>query len=117
MPRDWRPVLVLVLFVVVAPWWRRRLYRGVLLSRLRRSFAPWPAVVISARVFAASTSCSTPAAIYAVPGLFVVGVVSGWLRFAPATSACPLSSTPESTSPRSSLLTFAEDLAGPAAGW
>ncbi len=70
--------VLLILLVVVAPVVEEIVYRGVLLSRLRRSMGPWPSILASAALFAA-VHLADPAALFAVPGLFVIGAVLGWL--------------------------------------
>lgn len=69
--------LVFVLVVILAPLTEELLYRGVLLSRVRRDFSRHAAVLISAAVFA-GIHLIDPNAILAVPGLFVIGVVLGY---------------------------------------
>lgn len=71
-------VMVVLAVVILAPVVEEMLYRGVLLSRLRRSMGPTPAVVVSASAFA-SVHLLDPNAVAAVPGLFVVGLVLGWV--------------------------------------
>jgi len=70
-------LLVLVVVVVVAPLVEEMVFRGMLLSRLRRSFAPTPAVLISAVAFAA-VHLADPNAIFVIPGLIVIGMVLGY---------------------------------------
>lgn len=70
-----------VLLGVLAPMIEEILYRGVLLSRLRRSMGPWPAIVVSAAAFA-GFHLVDPGALYAVPGLFIIGLVLGWCALA-----------------------------------
>lgn len=69
--------LVVLVVVVLAPLTEELLYRGVLLSRVRRDFSPHAAVVISAAVFA-GIHLIDPDAVLAIPGLFVIGVVLGY---------------------------------------
>lgn len=70
--------MIVFIVVVLAPLTEELLYRGVLLSRLRRDFTPHVAVVTSAAVFA-GIHLIDPNAILAVPGLFVIGLVLGYL--------------------------------------
>jgi membrane protease YdiL (CAAX protease family) len=70
-------VLVFVVLVMLAPLTEELLYRGVLLSRIRRDVSAHAAVAISAAVFA-GIHLIDPNAIFAVPGLFVIGVVLGY---------------------------------------
>lgn len=70
-------VVVFVVLVVLAPLTEELLYRGVLLSRVRRDVSHHLAVMISAAVFA-GIHLIDPDAIFAVPGLFVIGVVLGY---------------------------------------
>lgn len=71
-------LMVFVVVVVLAPLTEELLYRGVLLSRVRRDFSRHAAVVISAAVFA-GIHLIDPNAILAVPGLFVIGLVLGYM--------------------------------------
>lgn len=77
------PALVFMfLVVIVAPLVEELIFRGMLLSRLRRSMGPKAAITASAAVFS-GVHLIDPNAIYAVPGLFLVGLALGWaaLRF------------------------------------
>lgn len=65
------------MIVVVAPLLEEMLFRGVLLSRLRRSMTAGSAITISAAVFAA-IHLLDPSAAFVVPGLFVIGLVLGY---------------------------------------
>ena len=61
----------------MAPVAEELLFRGVLLSRLRRGLGPATSVAISAALF----SCIhliDPDAAFVVPGLFIIGLVLGW---------------------------------------
>jgi membrane protease YdiL (CAAX protease family) len=83
-------VLLLVLLLgVVAPVVEEIVHRGVLLSALRRRLSPWPAIVTSAAVFAA-IHLVDPGAIYAVPGLFLIGIALGWLALATGDIGVPI---------------------------
>lgn len=70
-------VAVLLVLVVVAPITEELLFRGVLLSRLRRAVSPQWAVVISAAVFS-GIHLIDPDAVFVAAGLFVIGLVLGW---------------------------------------
>lgn len=69
---------VLAAVVVAAPIIEEIIFRGMLLSVLRRSLSLWPAILISAAVFA-GIHLLDPNAIAVVPGLFVLGVVLGYV--------------------------------------
>ena len=71
-------LLIIVSVVVVAPVLEEVLFRGVLLSILRRRLGPWASIVISAAAFSA-VHLLDPSAIAVVPGLFILGVVLGWV--------------------------------------
>lgn len=70
-------LVFLFLVVIVAPLVEELIFRGMLLSRLRRSMGRWPAIVVSAAVFAAIHLIDANA-VFAVPGLFLVGIGLGW---------------------------------------
>lgn len=70
-------LLVLVVVAVGAPIIEEIIFRGMLLSILRRSLSKWPAILISAAVFSA-IHLVDPNAIAVVPGLFLLGVALGW---------------------------------------
>lgn len=82
-------LVFLFLVVVVAPLVEETVFRGMLLSRLRRSMAPWRAIVVSAAAFAA-LHLLDPNALYAVPGLFVVGIALGWLALRTGDLSLPI---------------------------
>lgn len=71
-----RLVLVAV-FVLVAPFIEEVIFRGVMLGWLARHVSVRAAVVLSAAAFA-SVHLLDPNAVLAVPSLFVIGVVLGW---------------------------------------
>ena len=71
-------LLVLVVVAVGAPIIEEIIFRGMLLSILRRSLSKWPAIVISALIFSA-IHLVDPNAIAVVPGLFLLGVALGWV--------------------------------------
>lgn len=68
-----------VLFAVVvgAPIIEEIIFRGMLLSILRKSFSKWTAIVVAAAIFS-SVHLLDPNAIAVVPGLFLLGVILGW---------------------------------------
>lgn len=68
---------VLAAVAVAAPIIEEIIFRGMLLSILKRSLNRWPAILISAAVFSA-VHLLDPDALAVVPGLFLVGVVLGW---------------------------------------
>lgn len=68
---------VLVVVVVGAPIIEEVIFRGMLLSILRRSLGYWPAILVSAGLFSA-VHLLDPNAIAVVPGLFLLGVALGW---------------------------------------
>ncbi len=71
--------LVIVISVaVLAPIIEEIIFRGMLLNVLTRSMSKWPAILISAAVFAA-VHLVDPSAIAVIPGLFLLGVVLGWV--------------------------------------
>ncbi len=115
VPRDWVLVVVFALLVVVAPVVEEIVYRGVLLSRLRRSMGPWPAILVAAGAFAA-IHLVDPAAVYAVPGLFLIGVALGWLALSTGDLGVPIAVHAGVNLTAVVLLTFAEDIAGAGGG-
>ena len=68
---------VAVVVVVVAPLIEELLFRGVVLSRLRRGFGPAASIAISAALFSVFHLLD-PDTRFLVPGLFVIGVVLGF---------------------------------------
>ncbi len=70
-------IAVVFVLVVVAPLSEELLFRGVLLSRLRRGLSPASAVIVSAALFA-GIHLIDPDAACVVPGLFVIGLVLGY---------------------------------------
>ncbi len=71
-------VVLVALIVVVAPVIEEITFRGMLLSRLRRSLGPWPSILISAAVFAGLHFALDPDSYLAATGLFVVGIALAW---------------------------------------
>jgi hypothetical protein len=67
-------VLFVASAVVMAPLVEELFYRGLLLRALQRRFGPAVALVVSAAVFAA-----VHRDLLALPGLFVFGLLAGWL--------------------------------------
>ncbi len=87
-------VEIIAIFVsvgVLAPIIEEVLYRGMLLSWLRRFMSKWPAIIVSAAVFSGVHLLDWNARA-AVPGLFLIGVVLGWaaLRRGDLSLAIPL---------------------------
>ena len=70
-------MIFLFLVVVLAPLVEEVIFRGMLLSRLRRSFGRWASILISAAAFAL-IHLIDPNAVFAVPSLFLVGIGLGW---------------------------------------
>ncbi len=68
---------VFVAIAVVAPIIEEIIFRGILLSVLDRVMAKWPAILVSAAVFA-SVHLLDPNAIAVIPGLFLVGIALAW---------------------------------------
>ncbi|MEZ5176626.1 MAG: CPBP family intramembrane glutamic endopeptidase [Acidimicrobiia bacterium] len=72
-------VIVIFLSVAaVAPIIEEIIYRGMLLSWLRRHMGQWAAIIVSAAIFAGLHLVDWNARA-AVPGLFLIGVVLGWV--------------------------------------
>ena len=71
-------LLIIVAVAVAAPIIEEIIFRGMLLSILRRSFGTWVSIIVSAAVFA-SVHLIDPNAIAVVPGLFALGIVLGWV--------------------------------------
>ncbi|HSJ71854.1 MAG TPA: type II CAAX endopeptidase family protein [Acidimicrobiia bacterium] len=71
-------LLIIAAVAVVAPIIEEIIFRGMLLSILRRSFGAWVSIIVSAAVFA-SVHLIDPNAIAVVPGLFALGIVLGWV--------------------------------------
>jgi hypothetical protein len=75
----WPKLIAVVAVVVMAPLTEEIVFRGMLLSRMLRSYPHHVAVILSGFVFAAIHVLLDPAAWYASIGLFPVGVVLGYL--------------------------------------
>ncbi len=71
-------LIVLAVVAVGAPLIEEVIFRGMLLSILRRSLNRWPAILISAAIFSA-VHLLDPNAIAVIPGLFLLGVALGWV--------------------------------------
>lgn len=69
---------IVISVAVLAPIIEEIIFRGMLLNVLARSMSRWPAILVSAAVFA-GVHLVDPNAIAVVPGLFVLGVVLGWV--------------------------------------
>jgi len=70
-------IAIVVVVVILAPLTEELLYRGMLLSRLRRGLSPHVSVAIAAAVFA-GIHLVDPDTAFIVPGLFVIGLVLGY---------------------------------------
>ena len=82
-------VLVFVAVVVFAPLVEELLYRGMLLSWLRRVMPAWGAVAISALVFA-GVHLLDPNAWLVVPGLFLIGLALGYVALRTGSLGLPI---------------------------
>ena len=71
-------VALTVLVVAVGPLVEEIVYRGMLLGRLVKTMSSRSAIVISAAVFAL-IHLADPNALLVVPGLFIIGLVLGYL--------------------------------------
>ena len=71
-------LLIVIAVAVAAPIIEEVIFRGMLLSALRRSLGAWPSILISAASFA-GIHLTDPNAIAVVPGLFLLGVVLAWV--------------------------------------
>jgi hypothetical protein len=71
-------LLVVAVVAVGAPIIEEVIFRGMLLSILTRSLSRWPAILVSAAVFSA-VHLFDPNAIAVIPGLFILGIVLGWV--------------------------------------
>jgi membrane protease YdiL (CAAX protease family) len=70
--------LLMVGIVVIAPVVEELLFRGALLRALQRRFTVPVAIFVSAAVFAAVHVVGDPGSYYVVPGLLLLGLLSGW---------------------------------------
>lgn len=82
-------VLIFIAVVVFAPLVEELLYRGMLLSWLRRVMPAWGAVAISALVFA-GVHLLDPNAWLVVPGLFLIGVALGYVALRTGSIGLPI---------------------------
>lgn len=80
---------VFVSVAVAAPLIEEIMFRGILLSILARAMSKWPAILISAAVFAA-VHLFDPNAIAVVPGLFLLGVVLAWVAMKKGDLSLPI---------------------------
>ncbi len=70
-------LVFLSLVVLLAPLVEEIIFRGMLLSRMRRSMGAWPAILLSGAAFA-GVHLIDPNAVFAVPGLFLIGAALAW---------------------------------------
>lgn len=70
-------ILTFLSVAVLAPIVEEIIFRGMFLSWLNRFMGKWPAIIVSAAVFAGMHLMDWNARA-AVPGLFIIGVVLGW---------------------------------------
>ena len=71
-------LFIIATVAVAAPIVEEVLFRGMLLSTLRRSMGKWPSIFVSAAVFSL-VHLVDPNAIAVVPGLFLLGVALAWV--------------------------------------
>jgi membrane protease YdiL (CAAX protease family) len=86
---NWEILLFGVLVAVVTPVFEEIVYRGMLLGRLVKSMSRRNAVLVSSAVFSL-THLLDPNAILVVPGLFIVGVVLGYLALRAGNIGLPI---------------------------
>jgi membrane protease YdiL (CAAX protease family) len=86
---SWEIVLFGVLVAVVTPIFEEIVYRGMLLGRLVKSMSRRNAVLISSAVFSL-THLLDPNAVLVVPGLFLVGLVLGYLALRAGNIGLPI---------------------------
>jgi membrane protease YdiL (CAAX protease family) len=82
-------VLIFIAVVVFAPLVEELLYRGLLLSWLRRVMPAWGAVAISALIFA-GVHLLDPDAWLVVPGLFLIGLALGYFALRTGSLGLPI---------------------------
>ncbi len=82
-------LVFLSLVVLVAPLVEEIVFRGMLLSRMRRSMGAWPAILLSGAVFAA-VHLIDPNAVFAVPGLFLIGSALAWMALRTGELSLPI---------------------------
>ena len=73
----WAGLALVLVFVVLAPLSEEVLYRGIILARARRTMSPRNALLLSSALFA-GIHLIDPNAAFAVPALFIVGLVLGY---------------------------------------
>lgn len=83
-------LVVVAVVAVGAPIIEEMIFRGMLLSILARSFSRWPAILMSAMIFAA-VHMFDPNAIAVIPGLFLLGIVLGWVAMRRGDLSLPIS--------------------------
>ena len=108
-------VALILLLGVVAPVVEEVVHRGVLLSRFRRTLSPWPAILASAAVFA-GVHLVDPGALYALPGLFLIGIALGWFALATGDLSLPIAVHAGVNLTGVLVITFGEELTE-AGGW
>lgn len=74
----WELAAIAVLVVAVGPLVEEIIYRGMLLGRLVNTMSPGRAIAVSAAFFAL-IHLADPNALLVVPGLFVIGLVLGYV--------------------------------------
>lgn len=72
-------LMIIVSVAVLAPIVEEIIYRGMLLNVLIRRFSVWPSIVVSAALFAMVHVFLDLNAIAALVGLFLLGLVFGWV--------------------------------------
>jgi membrane protease YdiL (CAAX protease family) len=74
-------LLILLSVAVLAPLIEEVIFRGMLMPWVHRFVAKWPAILISAGIFAVIHPILDWNARGAAPGIFLLGVVLGWAAF------------------------------------
>lgn len=82
-------ILSVLALVVLGPIAEEIMFRGMLLPRLSRSMGKHAAVVVSSAIFA-SVHLVDPNTIYGLPGLFVIGIVLGYMAVASGNLSLPI---------------------------
>ena len=83
-------LVFVVLIVAVAPVVEEIVFRGMLLSRLRRGMGRWPAILTSAGVFSVIHFVLDQNAVLAVPGLFIIGIALAWFALRDGDLSVPI---------------------------
>ncbi|MGI9667237.1 MAG: CPBP family intramembrane glutamic endopeptidase [Acidimicrobiia bacterium] len=83
-------LVTLISLAVLAPIVEEIIYRGILLSALRRSLGAWPSILISAAIFGGIHALLDFNAIAAVPGLFLLGIVLAWVALRRGNLSLPI---------------------------